>query len=314
MSVAFVFPGQGSQAVGMGRALAEAFPESRAVYEEADAALGFALSRLCFEGPESELQLTANTQPALLATSVAALRPLLARGVRPDWVAGHSLGEYSALVAAGAIGLGDALRTVRRRGEYMQEAVPVGVGAMAAILGLDLASVEAACREAAGGEVVTPANVNSPGQVVIAGHAAAVDRASELCSSRGAKRAVRLPVSAPFHCALMKPAQDRLAADLAGVAFRDPDPPLVSNVDARVVRRGDECREGLVRQVSGAVRWQESVELLARQGVSTFVEVGAGTVLSGLARKIARGARVLGVDSPAAVEAAASALAARPEA
>jgi [acyl-carrier-protein] S-malonyltransferase len=314
MSVAFVFPGQGSQAVGMGRALFEAFPESRAVFEEADGALGFALSRLCFEGPEADLQLTANTQPALLATSVAALRPLLARGIRPDWVAGHSLGEYGALVAAEALALGDAVRTVRRRGEYMQEAVPVGVGAMTAILGLDLAGVEAACREAAGGEVVSPANVNSPGQVVIAGHVAAVERASALCRARGAKRSVKLPVSAPFHCALMKPAQDRLAGDLAAVAFRDPVVPLVNNVDARVVREGGECREGLVRQVCGAVRWQQSVELLAREGVTTFVEVGEGTVLSGLVRKIARDARVLNVDSPAALEAAVAALGSRGEA
>ena len=313
MSVAFVFPGQGSQVVGMGKALFDARPESRAVFEEADAALGFALSRLCFEGPEAELQLTANTQPAILAASVAALRPLLARGARPGWVAGHSLGEYSALVAAGAIGLADALRTVRRRGEYMQEAVPVGTGAMAAILGLDLPAIEAACREAAAGDVVSPANVNSPGQVVIAGHAAAVDRASELCRARGAKRAVRLPVSAPFHCALMKPAQDRLAPDLAALAFRDPAVPLVSNVDARVVREGDACRDGLVRQVSGAVRWQESVELLAREGVTTFVEVGPGTVLSGLVRKIAKGARVLNVDSPESLEAAVAALGAGAE-
>jgi [acyl-carrier-protein] S-malonyltransferase len=313
MSVAFVFPGQGSQVVGMGKALFDAFPQSRAVFEEADAALGFALSRLCFEGPEAELQLTANTQPAILAASLAALRPLLARGARPDWVAGHSLGEYSALVAAGAIGLADALRTVRRRGEYMQEAVPVGVGAMAAILGLDLPAIEDACREAAAGEVVSPANVNSAGQVVIAGHAAAVDRASELCKARGAKRAVRLPVSAPFHCALMKPAQDRLAPDLAALAFRDPEVPLVSNVDARVVREGDACRDGLVRQVSGAVRWQESVELLAREGVDVFVEVGPGTVLSGLVRKIAKGARVLNVDSPESLEAAVAALGAGAE-
>lgn len=313
MSVAFVFPGQGSQAVGMGRALFDAFPESRAAFEEADAALGFALSRLCFEGPEADLQLTANTQPAILAASVAALRPLAGRGARPDWVAGHSLGEYSALVAAGAIAFGDALRTVRRRGEYMQEAVPVGAGAMAAILGLDLAAIEAACREAAGDEVVSPANVNSPGQVVIAGHAGAVDRASGLCKARGAKRAVRLPVSAPFHCGLMKPAQDRLAGDLGALAFRDPEVPLVNNVDARVVRDGNACREGLVRQVSGAVRWQESVEVLVAEGVTTFVEVGPGTVLSGLVRKIAKGARVLNVDSPESLEAAAAVLGAGAE-
>jgi [acyl-carrier-protein] S-malonyltransferase len=304
MSVAFVFPGQGSQEVGMGRDLAEAFPESRAVFEEADAALGFPLSRLCFGGPEEQLQLTANTQPAILATSVAALRPLVARGVRPDWVAGHSLGEYSALVAAGALPLAEALRTVRRRGQYMQEAVPVGVGAMAAILGLDLPAIETACREAAQGEVVSPANVNSPGQVVIAGHAAAVDRAAERCRAAGARRAVRLPVSAPFHCALMGPAQARLAEDLAALELRDPAVPLVSNVDARAVRDASSCRDGLVRQVSGAVRWQESVELLAREGVTTFVEVGPGTVLSGLVRRIAKGARVLNVESAESLEAA----------
>jgi [acyl-carrier-protein] S-malonyltransferase len=313
MSVAFVFPGQGSQQVGMGRALAEAFPESRQVFEEADSAVGFRLARLCFDGPEADLQLTANTQPAILATSIAALRPLVARGVRPAWVAGHSLGEYSALVAAGALALADAVRTVRRRGQYMQEAVPVGVGAMAAILGLDLPSIETACREAAEGEVVSPANVNSPGQVVIAGHAAAVDRASERCKAAGAKRAVRLPVSAPFHCALMKPAQDRLAPDLAGLAFDDPAVPVVNNADARVVRDAASCRDGLVRQVSGAVRWQDSVELLAREGVTTVVEVGPGTVLGGLVRKIARGVRVLNVDSPESLEAAVAALGAGAE-
>jgi [acyl-carrier-protein] S-malonyltransferase len=310
MSVAFVFPGQGSQQVGMGHALADAFPESRAVFEEADATLGFALSRICFEGPEGELQLTANTQPAILATSIAALRPLVARGVRPDWVAGHSLGEYSALVAAGALSLSDALRTVRRRGELMQEAVPVGVGAMAAILGLDLPAIEGACREAARGEVVSPANVNAAGQVVIAGHAGAVDRAVELCRSQGAKRAIRLPVSAPFHCALMRPAQDRLAPVLGSLAVRDPEVPLVSNVDAQVVRTADACRDGLVRQVSGAVRWQESVELLVREGVTTFVEIGPGTVLAGLVRKTARGTQVLNVDTPEALREAVEALAA----
>ena len=313
MSVAFVFPGQGSQVVGMGKALFDALPESRAVFEEADAALGLALSRLCFEGPEAELQLTANTQPAILAASVAALRPLAARGVRPGWVAGHSLGEYSALVAAGSLSLGDALRTVRRRGELMQEAVPVGAGAMAAILGLDLPAVEQACREAAEGGVVAPANVNSPGQVVIAGDAAAVERASDRCRAAGAKRAVKLPVSAPFHCALMKPAQDRLEPVLRAVRFRDPAFPLVNNVDARVVRDAEGCREGLVRQVSGAVRWQESVERLAGEGVTTFVEVGPGTVLGGLVRKIVKGARVLGVDSPESLEAAVAALGAGAE-
>jgi [acyl-carrier-protein] S-malonyltransferase len=308
MSIAFVFPGQGSQEPGMGKALADAFPESRAAFAEADEALGLAISRLCFDGPEDELKLTANTQPAILATSVAALRPLAARGIRPSFVAGHSLGEYSALVAAGTLSLADAVRTVRRRGQYMQEAVPAGVGAMAAVLGLDLAAIEEACREAAEGEVVSAANVNSPGQVVIAGHAAAVARASERCRARGARRTVPLPVSAPFHCALMQPAQDRLARDLGALPFPDPTVPLVNNVDAEVVRTGRECREGLVRQVSGSVRWQESVERLAREGVDTFVEVGPGTVLSGLVRKIAKGARVLNVESPETLEAAAAAL------
>jgi [acyl-carrier-protein] S-malonyltransferase len=314
MSVAFVFPGQGSQEVGMGRALAEAFPECREVFEEADSALGLGLTKLCFEGPETDLRLTANTQPAILAASVAALRAFVARGARPDWVAGHSLGEYSALVAAGALSLAEALRTVRRRGQYMQEAVPVGAGAMAAILGLELPVVEQACREAAQGEVVSPANVNSPGQVVIAGHAAAVDRAAERCKVLGAKRAVRLPVSAPFHCALMKPAEERLRPELDALALRDPAVPVVTNVDARAVRDASSCRDALVRQVSGAVRWQESVEFLAREGVTTFVEVGPGTVLSGLVRKTVKDARVLGVDSPASLEAALAALGAGAEA
>jgi [acyl-carrier-protein] S-malonyltransferase len=307
MRVAFVFPGQGSQSVGMGRSLFDAFPESRAVFEEADSVLGSPISRLCFEGPEAELQLTANTQPALLAVSVAAWRALASRGVRADFVAGHSLGEYSALVAAGTLTLAAALATVRRRGQYMQEAVPAGHGAMAAILALDLAQIEAACAEAAQGEVVAPANLNAPAQVVIAGHAAAVDRAVAACKARGARRAVMLPVSAPFHCALMRPAQERLARDLEGVAFAAPAVPLVNNVDARVVRDADGCRDGLVRQVSARVRWQESVELLARQGVTRFVEVGPGAVLSGLVRKTAGQAQTLTAGDAASVEAAAAA-------
>ena len=308
MSVACVFPGQGSQKPGMGKALADAFPESRAAYDEADAALGFPLSRMCFEGPEADLQLTANTQPAILATSIAAFRPLAARGLHPAFVAGHSLGEYSALVAAGVLGLAEACVAVRRRGQYMQEAVPVGVGAMAAILGLDLPSIEKACADSAQGQVVSPANINSPGQIVIAGHREAVERASVACKAAGAKRAVPLPVSAPFHCALMAPAQERLATDLAAMTFRDADAPLVNNVDARLVRRGDECRDGLVRQVSSPVRWIEVVETLVAQGVKTIVEVGPGTVLSGLVKKIAKDVRVLNVEDPASLETAAAAL------
>jgi [acyl-carrier-protein] S-malonyltransferase len=308
LKVAFVFPGQGSQHVGMGQALAAAFPESRAVFEEADGALGFPLSKLCFEGPESDLQLTANTQPAILATSVAAWRALQARGARPDWVAGHSLGEYSALVAVGGLAFADAVVTVRQRGRYMQEAVPVGVGAMAAILGLDSLAVEKACQEAAQGEVVSAANLNSPGQVVIAGHSAAVDRAIALCKAAGAKRGIKLNVSAPFHCALMGPAQERLAQVLGALTFRDLEVPLVANVDARAVRTGAECRDGLVRQVSGAVRWQESVELLTREGVGTFVEVGPGHVLGGLVKKIAKDATMLHVGDPASLEATLAAL------
>jgi [acyl-carrier-protein] S-malonyltransferase len=303
MTVAFVFPGQGSQAVGMGLSLAENHAEARAVFDEADRTLGFPISRLCFEGPEADLQLTANTQPAILATSIAAHRALEAKGApRPAYVAGHSLGEYSALVAAGALSLAEAVTTVRRRGQYMQEAVPVGEGAMAAILALDLPAIEAACAEAAQGEVVSPANINSPGQVVIAGHAAAVDRAAEACKARGAKRAVKLPVSAPFHCALMKPAQDLLARDLDALAFRDPRVPLVNNVDAQVVTSGAACRDGLVRQVSGAVRWQESVERLVALGVTTFVEIGPGAVLSGLVKKTAKDVRILNVADPASLE------------
>lgn len=308
--IAYVFPGQGSQAPGMGRDLWEQYPAAREVFEEADAALGFALSRLCFEGPAEELQLTENTQPAILATSVAALRAMEAEGfAAPDYVAGHSLGEYSALVAAGALSLSDAVRVVRRRGQFMQEAVPVGAGAMAAVLGSDFETVEAVCREAAGAEVCSPANNNSPGQVVIAGSAAAVERALPLLKERGAKRAVLLKVSAPFHCALMLPAQERLAGELRGVGFKDLGVPLVTNVDAAVIRTGDEARAALVRQVSAPVRWRESVELLAREGAGTFVEVGRGKVLSGLVRQTAPQVQCLNVEDSTSLAAARAALA-----
>ncbi len=314
MSVAFVFPGQGSQRVGMGRELWERVPAARAVFEEADRTLGQPLSTLCFEGPEDQLQLTANTQPAILTTSVAAWRALEARGVRPAWVAGHSLGEYSALVAGGVLSLADAVSTVRLRGQFMQEAVPVGQGAMAAVLGLDGPAVEAACLQAAQGEVVAPANINSPGQIVIAGHTAAVERAMAVCKAAGAKRAVRLPVSAPFHCALMRPAQERLEAHLATVRFDEPAVPLVNNVAAQVIRSAALCRTGLVGQVSAPVRWQESVERLVAEGVDVLVEVGPGTVLSGLVKRIAKGARVLNVEDAASLEQTVAALAGGPDA
>ncbi len=310
MALAYIFPGQGSQAPGMGRELAEEFAAAREVFEEADDALGFALSRLCFEGPAEELQLTENTQPAILTTSVAALRAAESEGFpAPDFVAGHSLGEYSALVAAGALPLADAVRTVRARGRYMQEAVPVGVGAMAAILGSDLQTVEQACRDAAEGQVCSPANINSPGQIVIAGSAAAVERALPLLKARGAKRAIPLKVSAPFHCRLMLPAQERLKGVLDEIEFGELRVPLVTNVDARVVRTGAEARESLVRQVSSPVRWLESVELLARGGVDTFVEVGPGKVLSGLVRQTAPQARCLNVEDRASLSATSEALA-----
>lgn len=296
---AFLFPGQGSQYPGMGRELAERFPCARRVFEEADRALGFPLSKLCLEGPAEQLQLTANTQPAILTVSMAAAEVLRAKGVRADYVAGHSLGEYSALVAARALRLEEAVRLVRKRGEYMQEAVPIGQGAMAALLGMEPAAVEEICREAAQGEVVSPANLNSPGQVVIAGHAQAVARAVELAKTRGAKRAVMLDVSAPFHCVLMGPAQERLARDLDGAEIADPETPLVNNVDAQVVRSAAAVRDGLKRQVTAPVRWEQSVRVLRSEGVEVFVEVGPGKVLSGLLRQIDRQVECLRVEDVA---------------
>ena len=280
----------------MGRELAEAFPAARQAFEQADAALGFPISRLCFEGPADDLQLTANTQPAILTVSAAAAAVLSEKGIKPDFVAGHSLGEYSAYVAAGALRLADAVQLVRKRGIYMQEAVPVGQGAMAALLGLEGAAVEEVCRDASQGEVVSPANFNSPGQIVIAGAAAAVARAAELAKSRGAKRAVMLNVSAPFHCAMMQPAQDRLAVDLDAVEFKDPAVPVVNNADARLVRSAAEASDGLKRQVTSSVRWEQSMRVLLAEGVTLFVEVGPGKVLSGLMRQIDRQAECLRVE------------------
>jgi [acyl-carrier-protein] S-malonyltransferase len=300
--IAFIFPGQGSQRVGMGQAFAAAEPIVRDTFAEADAALGAPLSRLCFEGPESELTLTENTQPAILTVSVAIARVLEARGWRPDFYAGHSLGEYSAHVAAGTFGFADAVRTVRNRGRYMQEAVPVGAGAMAAILGLDSDAVAAACAEAADGEVVSPANLNAPGQVVIAGTRAAVERAGAAARARGAKRVIPLAVSAPFHCALMKPAEDRLAPELRALTVQAPRRPVVANIDAEPKGDGAAAVEALVRQVSGAVRWEAVVRRLASEGVRTYVEVGPGTVLAGLVRKIDRDARVASLEDPAGLD------------
>jgi [acyl-carrier-protein] S-malonyltransferase len=306
--IAFLFPGQGSQAPGMGLELAEHFTRAREVFEQADAALGFPLSKLCFEGPAEELQLTANTQPAILAVSVAAARVLEEKGVRPDYVAGHSLGEYSALVAAGSLDLADALLLVRKRGQYMQEAVPVGRGAMAALLGLEASAVDEICREAAGDEVVSAANLNSPAQIVIAGHHAAVERAVELAKARGAKRAMLLNVSAPFHCSLMKPAADRLAVDLDAVAISDPRVPLVNNADAAVVRTAEAVRDGLKRQVTSPVRWTDSMLALRREGADVFVEAGPGKVLSGLMRQIDREAQTWRAGDTASLQEAVAAV------
>lgn len=286
----------------MGLELAEHFTRAREVFDEADAALGFPLSKLCFEGPAEELQLTANTQPAILAVSVAAARVLEEKGIRPDYVAGHSLGEYSALVTVGSIELADALRLVRKRGEYMQEAVPVGQGAMAALLGLEEGAVDEICRQAAGDEVVSAANLNSPGQIVIAGNRTAVERAVELAKARCARRAILLNVSAPFHCSLMKPAQDRLSVDLDGVSISDPRVPLVNNADAVVVRTAEDVRDGLKRQVTSPVRWTDSMLALRRVGADVFVEAGPGKVLSGLMRQIDGEARTWRAGDVASLE------------
>lgn len=301
-SIAFLFPGQGSQAVGMGKELAEKYSIARQTFDQADEALGYKLSQLCFEGPEDQLRLTEITQPAILTASVAAWRVLCEKGLQPAFVAGHSLGEYSAHVAAGTLSFADAARTVRNRGKYMQEAVPVGVGAMAAILGMDLEKVAAVCRDAAQGEVCEPANINSPEQIVISGHAAAVERATKLADERGAKRAKILPVSAPFHCSLMKPAQDRLAHDLRSIAFAKPGVPVVCNVDAALLEDADRSRDAVIRQVTGAVKWDQSMRLLIAQGVQTFVEVGPGKVLCGLMRQIDRSKTCINVADEASLQ------------
>ena len=303
--IAFVFPGQGAQKVGMGKSLADAFPVCRETFDEADAALGEFLSTRCFEGPAEALQLTENTQPAILTTSVAVLRLVESRGIHAASAAGHSLGEYSAHVAAGTFSFADAVRTVRRRGRYMQEAVPVGEGAMAAILGLDADDVARACADAMGAlghRVVAPANLNAPGQVVIEGYADAVVRACERAKELGAKRAIPLPVSAPFHCALMKPAEDRLAPDLRALPVSDPKFPVVANVDAEPKRDAKAAIDALIRQVSSPVRWEQVVKRLVADGATTFVELGPGTVLAGLIKKIDRSVRVMSIEDAEGLE------------
>jgi len=286
--IAFLFPGQGSQFVGMSKELADNHPVARRTFEEADEALGYKLSQVCFEGPEEKLKLTEITQPAILTASIAAWRVLQEKGLKPDFVAGHSLGEYSAHVAAGTLTFADAVHTVRNRGKYMQEAVPVGVGAMAAILGMPAEKVNQLAAEAAQGEVCQAANINSPEQIVISGNTAPVDRAIKIAPERGAKKAVSLPVSAPFHCSLMQPAQDRLAIDLNALSFQNPSCPVICNVDAALVDSAESSRDALIRQVTGTVKWEPSVRLLINKGASLFIEVGPGKVLWGLMRQIDR--------------------------
>lgn len=300
--IAFLFPGQGSQVVGMGKELAERYPVARQTFDEADEALGYRLSQLCFEGPEDQLRLTEITQPAILTASVAAWRVLNERGLTAAFVAGHSLGEYSAHVAAGTLSFADAVRTVRNRGKYMQEAVPVGVGTMAAILGMSPENVIAVCADAAQGEICEAANINSPEQIVISGNTAAVERAAKLADERGAKRAKLLPVSAPFHCSLMKPAQDRLAADLNGLPMANPSVHVACNVDASVVDNAVGSRDALVRQVTGSVKWDQSMRLLISKGVRTFIEVGPGKVLCGLMRQIDRSKTCVNVGDEASLQ------------
>lgn len=308
MKTAFIFPGQGAQKVGMGRSLSEAAPEAGQAFAEADRALGFPLSALCFDGPEEELKLTANTQPAILAASVAALRAFAARGFEPDFVAGHSLGEYSALVAAGALRFEDALVVVRKRGLFMQEAVPPGEGAMAALVGADSSTVAEICEEASALGVCSPANVNSPRQIVIAGSREAVERAVEAAKGRGVKRAVMLAVSAPFHCELMRPAAERLAPVLRETEFEDLRVPLVNNVDAAAISSGAEARDALIRQVASPVRWSDSVVRLREEGVTRFIELGPGKVLSGLVRQIDRDCEVFNVEDGESLDATVAAL------
>ena len=302
LSVALLFPGQGSQSVGMGKELAANCAVARQTFEEADDVLGYKLSQVCFEGPEEQLKLTEITQPAILTASVAAWRVLNEKGVQPRFLAGHSLGEYSAHVAAGTLSFADAVRTVRNRGKYMQEAVPVGVGAMAAILGLPLDRVAEIASEASQGEICQAANINSPEQIVISGHAGAVSRAIQLATERGAKKAVSLPVSAPFHCFLMQPAQDRLAADLRALTFHDPVFPVVCNVDAAEVATAVAARDALIRQVTAPVRWDESVRRLIQAGTEVFIEVGPGKVLWGLMRQIDRSRTCLTVGDEASLQ------------